>query len=89
MTLTLDLLHRLLNERGTVSAYDAARALMCRPEEICALANDSWWDIEKLAGPTGFLYRMRPVVDTRKKMARGVKEHCDQGITRTTMWSPA
>jgi len=81
MTLTLDLLHRLLSERGTLSAYDAARMLMCRPEEICAMASDDWWTVEKIAGPEGFLYRKRPVVDTRKRMAREVKEFINQGIS--------
>ena len=65
MTLSLDLLHRLLSERGTVSAYDGARALMCRPEEFAALAAEDWWGVLQHAGPGGWLYSLRPTISAR------------------------
>lgn len=88
MTLTLDLLRSLLANRGPLSAYSAAKALMCRPEEICVMANDDWWHILKSAGPEGFVYQIRPVISTTKKMAKEIGIYNDSGIVKKTGWSP-
>lgn len=77
MTLSIELLRRLLKDRGTLSAYDGAKALMCQPEQFCALAATDWWNTEQIAGPSGFLYRLRPTVSTTRRPVREVTEYAD------------
>jgi hypothetical protein len=84
MTLSIDLLRKLLKERGTVSAYDGARILMCRPEEFCAMARDDWWSTEQIPGPEGWLYRPRASLSARATIQKSVKEYADSSqIGRT------
>ena len=89
MTLSLDLLHALLRDRGTLSAYDAARILMCRPEEVCVMAGDDWWTIEKLAGPEGFVYGRRTVIGPRQRLPKEVAVFDDSGINKRSPYMTA
>ena len=77
-----------LQSRGTLSITDLAAAMNCTITEALEAVHLHWWEAEALAGPSGWLYRIRPVISTTKRMAREVKEHCDIGIVKSTGWRP-
>lgn len=69
-----------LSSHGPMSARDIASATESSLAQVLASIHDtsySWWDIEQIAGPNGWLYRQRQVlgervrkpVDTRKEYA--------------------
>lgn len=65
MTPTYDLILQLLKDRGTLSAYDLARSMLCQPGDVLRLIADApngWWTTQAIAGPSGWLYRLRPQI---------------------------
>lgn len=77
MTLSIDLLRRLLKDRGTISAYEGARILMCSPEQFCSLAASDWWHVLQIPGPEGWLYTTRTSLSARAKVQGAIREYAD------------
>lgn len=56
-----------LKDRGTCSAYELGAITERTAGSVLAVINKPWghggldWIVEKIAGPTGFLYRLREV----------------------------
>jgi len=72
--------------KAPATAEEIALALGCTPGQFLQAYHnlpDMWWSCEAVPGPSGMLYRARPVIDAHKRMAREVKEFINQGITPT------
>lgn len=79
-----------LQSRGTLSAYDiSSLASLPLGEVVSTLRNDLWFETEMIAGPGGFLYRLRHVPSSKRMHFPRPKEYCDAGITKQTNWAPA
>lgn len=53
---------RILSDRGTCSAEDLSMALGCPVGDVLQMVHSLWWEAEQIAGPSGWLYRLRPCV---------------------------
>lgn len=70
-----------LQSRGTLSINDLAAAMNCTITEALEAIHLHWWEAEQIAGPSGWLYRIRPVISTTKRMAREVRKYINVGIS--------
>ena len=63
-----------LANRGTRSADDLARELGCGVGPVLALLHSCWWETEPIAGPSGWLYRLRQVARCPAPNMMGIRE---------------
>ena len=87
--MTADLLSTL-QSRGTLSAQDLS-SLTGLPlgQVVATLRNDLWWTTEIIPGPSGWLYRLRHVLNNKRVHFPAPKQFNDEGITKQTNWAPA
>jgi hypothetical protein len=71
-----------LASAGTASAYDLAK-LSGQPlgTVVATLRDDLWWEAQQIAGPKGWLYRVRSHVSVNARMPKEVGIYNDGGIS--------
>ena len=63
-----------LSSRGTCSADDLARELGCGVGDVLTILHLCWWESEAIAGPKGWLYRLRAVARCPAPNMMGIRE---------------
>jgi len=72
-----------------LSAHEISALLRCSLRQTMERLHICWWSIVPVTGDySGFKYARRPIHGAQARMPKEVGEYCNQGITKTTAWSP-
>jgi hypothetical protein len=71
-----------LTATGPASAHDIARDTNRPLGAVLVDLQSLWWEVLQLAGPAGWLYTIRPVVNARKRLPKEVGHYHDDGCTK-------